>query len=229
MAWLTGWDQRIKLTIDYTKVDAGLTWFPVTVFLDPTHGDCVFDELTSDANRFKIAFTKADGETELYGEIEKWDDANELAIIHVSKDGWAISGSGDTDFYMYYDVDHADNTTYIGDINSTPGAAVWDGDFLCVLHMSQDPAIGGACILDSTSNSYDGTPGGMDASNLVAGLNSYGLNFEYGDYVKVPYNATMDANEITVEAFTQPSALANRYMLFSRWNEAVGEYPVACS
>ena len=73
-----------------TMVNAELTWFPVAVFLDSTHGDCVFDELASDANRFKIAFTKADGETELYGEIEKWDDASEEAIIHVSRDGWEI-------------------------------------------------------------------------------------------------------------------------------------------
>jgi len=114
MAWLSGWDKRIKLTTDQTKIDtADLQWFPVTVFLSPTHGDCVFDELTSDANRFKIAFTKADGETQLYGEIEKWDDANESAIIHVSRDGWVISNTENTDFYMYYDIDHADNTDYI--------------------------------------------------------------------------------------------------------------------
>jgi len=118
MAWLEGWDQRrIKLTTNEAVIDtADLTWFRVIVTLSPTHGDCVFDELTSDANRFKIAFTKADGETQLYGEIEKWDDANESAIIHVSRDGWVIDYDVDTDFYMYYDIDHADNTDYIGDI-----------------------------------------------------------------------------------------------------------------
>jgi len=118
MAWLEGWDKRrIKFTVDETKIDtADLTWFRVIVTLSPTHGDCVFDELTSDANRFKIAFTKADGTTELYGEIEKWDDANESAIIHVSRDEWVISNTENTDFYMYYDKDHADNTTYIGEM-----------------------------------------------------------------------------------------------------------------
>ena len=118
MGWLDGWDKRrIKFTVDKDKIDtADLEWFRVIVTLSPTHGDCVFDELTSDANRFKIAFTKADGETQLYGEIEKWDDANESAIIHVSRDGWVISNTENTDFYMYYDIDHADNTTYIGDI-----------------------------------------------------------------------------------------------------------------
>ena len=113
MAWLSGWDNRIKLTIDYTKVDAELSHFPVTVFLDPTHGDCVFDELTSDGNCLKIAFTKADGETELHAEIEKWDDANEEAVIHVSASGWVISNSENTDFYLYYDASHDDNIDYI--------------------------------------------------------------------------------------------------------------------
>jgi hypothetical protein len=154
VGWLAGWDQRIKLTIDHDKVDTGLSWFPVTVFLDSTHGDCVFDELVADGNRFKIAFTKADGETELYGEIQKWDDGSEIAIIHVSRDGWAISDSGDTDFYMYYDVGHADNTTYIGDINSTPGAAVWDDDFIIVHHMVVATT---STIIDRTSNEQDGT------------------------------------------------------------------------
>jgi len=113
--WLEGWDKRrIKFTVDKDKIDtADLQWFRVVVTLSPTHGDCVFDELTSDANRFKIAFTKADGTTELYGEIEKWDDANESAIIHVSRDGWVISDTENTDFYMYYDKDHEDNTDYI--------------------------------------------------------------------------------------------------------------------
>jgi len=118
MGWLSGWDQRrIKFTTNEAVIDtADLTWFRVVVKLSSTHGDCVFDELTSDANRFKIAFTKDDGTTELYGEIEKWDDANESAIIHVSRDGWVISNTENTDFYMYYDKDHADNTTYIGEM-----------------------------------------------------------------------------------------------------------------
>ena len=116
IAWLEGWDKRrIKFTVDKDKIDdADLTWFRVIVTLSSTQMEKVFDELTSDANRFKIAFTKADGETQLYAEIEKWDTANQKVIIHVSRDGWVISNTEDTIFYMYYDKDHEDNTTYIG-------------------------------------------------------------------------------------------------------------------
>ena len=34
------YDQRIKLTIDNTKIDSDLTWFPITVFLG-AHGDAI--------------------------------------------------------------------------------------------------------------------------------------------------------------------------------------------
>jgi hypothetical protein len=100
MAWLSGWSKRIKLTVDHTKVDADLTHFPVTAILSSSQGEEVFSELGADANRFKIAFTKADGETQLYAEIEKFDYTNSKAVFHVSKSDWVVSASADTDFYL---------------------------------------------------------------------------------------------------------------------------------
>ena len=143
MAWLEGWDKRrIKFTVDKDKIDtADLTWFRVVVTLSPTHGDCVFDELTSDDNRFKIAFTKADGTTELYAEIERWDTANQKVIIHVSKYDWVIFYTENTIFYMYYDKDHADNTEYISDTGGVPAQKVWDGNKKLVTHMVDNTVI----------------------------------------------------------------------------------------
>ena len=181
MSWLSGWDKRIKLTIDYSKIDAALSHFPVTVILSSTHGDCVFDELTQDANRKKIAFTKSDGITQLYGEIEKWDDANESAIIHVSLSGWDISSSADTDFYMYYDVDHADNDSYIGDIDSTPGHSVWDSNFKFVGHMVDATT---STTKDSTSNGNDGTK--LSANNPIEAAGKVGKGQDFdgaNDYI----------------------------------------------
>jgi hypothetical protein len=31
--------QRIKVTVDHTKIDADLSWFPVTVFLTSSQGE----------------------------------------------------------------------------------------------------------------------------------------------------------------------------------------------
>lgn len=66
----------------------------------------------SDANRKKIAVTKSDGTTQCYVEIEKWDHASKQAWLWVKVPSIRISV--DTDLYLYYDKDHADNTDYVG-------------------------------------------------------------------------------------------------------------------
>ena len=130
--WLSGWDQRIKMTIESDNVDADLSNFPVLVHLSTASGitnadvSAVFDELASDANRTRIAVTKSDGTTECYVEIEDWDDAGEEALLWVKVSGTnSVSSSTDTDLYLYYDSDHAPNTTYVGDVDS---AAAQNGD-----------------------------------------------------------------------------------------------------
>ena len=205
MGWLSGWDKRIKLTIDHSKIDASLSHFPVTIILSSTHGDCVFDELTQDANRKKIAFTKSDGTTQLYGEIEKWDDANESAVIHISLSGWSISSSADTDFYMYYDKDHADNDTYIGDIDSTPGHSVWDSNFKFVCHMVDETT---SAVKDSTSNGNDGTKKAANEPIEAAGKVGEGQDFDgANDHISITVDATLnpETGSFTVEAVAKSS------------------------
>ena len=55
------YDQRIKLTIDNTKIDSDLTWFPVTVFLDNAQAEEVFTELppAEDFDRVACPLQKA--------------------------------------------------------------------------------------------------------------------------------------------------------------------------
>ena len=134
-AWLSGWDKRVKMTIDSGDITDNLSNFPILVYLSASSGrtsvdvSAVFDELTDDANRKKIAVTKSDGETECYVEIENWDHATKKAYLWVKVSGEnSISSSADTDLYLYYDVDHADNTTYVGDVDSATAANVWDND-----------------------------------------------------------------------------------------------------
>lgn len=111
----------------------------------------VFDEVG--ANSLKIAVTESDGETECYVEVEKWDFGNEVAYL------WAkiptISNITDTDIYLYYDNDHADNVAQVGLTNSVPAENVWDSDFEIVYHMRDDPD--NANVRDSTDNDIDGS------------------------------------------------------------------------
>ena len=113
-AWLSGYDQRIKLTTDNTKINSVLSNFPVTIFFTSAQGEEIFTEFDADSDYMKCAFTSSDGTTQLYAEKELFDDSEQKAIYHVKVT--SVASGVDTDIYYYYDNDHADNTTYIGAI-----------------------------------------------------------------------------------------------------------------
>jgi len=166
MALLGTWAKRIAITIDHTKVDADLVDFPVCIHLAAAAGissddvSAVFDELTSDANRKKIAVTTSDGSSECYVEIEKWDTTNEQAVLHVKVP--SVSSSADTTLYIYYDSAQAENTSYVGDTGDAVSQNVWDSYYSFVLHMIRQSD---GSIKDSSVNALDWTSNGMDASN----------------------------------------------------------------
>jgi len=140
MAWLSGFTKRVEITIPNTNIDAALSHFPVPLTLGTSVGtgtddvSFVFDELTSYAKRFKIAVTEDDGETQLYVEIEKWDNASESAVLWVSGSGWSIASDATTTVYLYFDSDADDNVAYVADLGNRP--EVWDSNFVSVHHMT---------------------------------------------------------------------------------------------
>lgn len=205
MAWLGDWAKRIKITIDNTNIDSDLTHFPIAIVIGAAVGQSnqdlsgIFDDLGS--NYKKIAITKSDGTTQIYGEIEHWDQTNEKAVIWCASSGLTISSSSTTDLYIYFDPSISDNTSYIGIIGSTPSKNVWDSNFMAVYHMAQNPSIGGSCILDSTTNGNHGTPyGGMTSSDLVDGLIGKALDLDSTDYIALPDNTNFKPSYVSVEA-----------------------------
>jgi len=203
MAWLSGWDQRVKLTIDNTDIDAALSNFPVLVYLSTSSGrnnddvSFVFDELTNDANRKKIAVTTSDGTTECYVEIEKWDDANEQAWLWVKAP--SISNSADTDLYLYYDKDHAENTTYVDDTNTGNSHNVWNSDFKAVHHLTGADA---AALDDSTSQNNDVTASGGTPVYNSAGKIGKCVELDAGasEYLQIADADTLDGwDAFTIE------------------------------
>lgn len=173
MAWLGTWAKRVGLRVDYTKVSAALVDFPVMLDISTTSGQAnrdmsvVFDDLA--ANSLKIAVTTDDGQTQCYVEIELWDNANEKAILHVKVP--SVSNSAYTTLYFYWDPAQADNSTYVGVVNSTPAEAVWDSSFHAVYHMAQDPNGDVAdSVKDSTANHNHLDPAGtMTTADLING------------------------------------------------------------
>ena len=214
--WLAGWDQRVKLTIDHNDVDSDLSDFPALIHLSTSSGrnsddvSFVFDELQNDANRLKIAVTIGDGATQCYVEIEEWDDANEEAWL------WAkapsVNSTIDTTLYLYYDADHADNTAYVGDPDSSPAEAVWANDFRLVSHMRDDPDT--SHIRDSTGYDNDGTKTGANEPVVTIGNVSDAQSFDGSDdYVNLGSDSSLDlrGTDFTIEAWIYPTTQSTRW------------------
>jgi len=156
MAWLGSWAYRIEITVDNTNIDSDLTWYPIPIFINATAGigtddlTVIFDEVG--ANSKKIAITDDDGISELYGEIQFWDDSGEEAVVWVAGNGITTATTASTkSLYIYYDNNQDDNTDYINTTGVGNSVNVWDSNFMLVCHMQS------TSFLDSTSYGNDGT------------------------------------------------------------------------
>ena len=52
----------------------------------------------------------------------------------------AISNTTDMKLYTHFDVGHADNSDYVGDVGEKPVVSVWNDDYVGVWHLSEDPS-----------------------------------------------------------------------------------------
>jgi hypothetical protein len=183
--WLHGWSNRIQLTIDHTKIQSSLINFPLLVHLSTASGitqqdvSLVFEELGSDDNRKKIAVTTADGLSECFVEIQKWDTLSHLAFLWVKVPH--ISSSQDTDLFLYFDKNHADNIARVGDTGSTPAEAVWSENYVVVQHLEQEANGTLGEFKDSSGRNNNGTgygfptlkPGPVGGAQFFDGDNDY--------------------------------------------------------
>jgi hypothetical protein len=209
------YDNYYVVTIEKDRIDAALSNYPIMVNLSSTAGinstdvTPIFDSVG--ASYQKIAFTKDDGVTRLYAEVEKWDDTAEEASIWVKVP--TVSNSVSTQIFLHYGPNSPDDVEYIGLPGSTPAQNVWDSYYEAVFHMAQDPSGGTDAIIDSTSNVNHGTAQGtMLTEDLVDGLFGKALELDGGDdYIQVDDHASLDiATEITLEAFVYPLDVFNK-------------------
>jgi hypothetical protein len=216
---LSGWNahQKLKLVIDNSKVDEDLINFPINITLSSGTGQtgfdatAIFDELVIVSGTKKIAVTTTVSgiETELYIEIERWDWANEEANLWVRVP--TVSSGTNTELFLYYDSDHADNTTYVGDTGDSSAQNVRDSNFKLVMHMAQDPNGDVAdAIKDSTSNANHGTPGGsMTSADLVDGKIGKAIEFDGGDdQIVQKFNSNISGDAVfTLSGFLKANIL----------------------
>jgi hypothetical protein len=214
---LSGWANRIQLTIDYTKVASFLTNFPLMVHLSAASGltsvdeTSVFNTLGTDSK--KIAITTEDGMTQCYAEIEQWDSVSKQAYIWVKVP--AISNAADTILYLYYDTAQPDNTAFIGDTGSVISQNVWDPNFVGVYHMNQQGNGTDGEIKDSTvrqHNGKDATDSGICFPAAVQTRLGIGQAFNGG--ANNTYNAR---NYIVVPDHDDFSITTTGALTFSVW------------
>lgn len=123
----------IKIIIDNNKIDSNLSHYPIPIFLGTSVGQtsydatAVFDSIG--ASYKKIAVFKEDLSTELYVEVDKWDETEEKAVLWVSKPDFEIDSATQTILYLVWDSGRDDNP-YVGktDEESTALGSFFTGD-----------------------------------------------------------------------------------------------------
>ena len=165
---------RIKVTVEYTEVDANLTDFPVYVDMSDL-GSNFFSHTNSGCADVRVK--ESDGSTEVPREIVACDTTAETGELHFKAS--SLSSSFDTDFYIYYgtgDSDYARDATY-GLEN------VWTNDYVGVWHLEEDPGPGGSGdIIDSTNQTNHGTAeASMTSADSVTGVMGNAIEFDGSD------------------------------------------------
>ncbi|MCH7774014.1 MAG: DUF2341 domain-containing protein, partial [Bacteroidetes bacterium] len=124
----SSWAYKKLITIDYTKVSATLTDFPVLVSVtdvdlkDSDNGGPIQPDGDD------ILFLKTDG-TKLSHEIEKYDGSTGQLAAWVKIP--SLSSSTDTEFYLYYGNSSCSS--------QQDAANVWDSNYKGVWHMNDSP------------------------------------------------------------------------------------------
>lgn len=183
MASASDFSYRKAIEIDYNKVVATLTDFPVLISITDTD---LMDDAQDDGD--DIAFFL--GTTQLAHEVESFKGTTgELqAWVNVP----TLSSDTSTTIYMYYG-----NATCESQENV---AGVWDSNFKMVQHLNETTGT----HYDSTGNDNGGTPYGVTQTAIgqIDGADDFdGMN----DYVNCGNRASLNiTGDITIEAWVKP-------------------------
>ena len=216
--WLPGWANRIQLAIDHTRVASPLPNLPVLIRVSASSGtnsadvSSVFSTLGS--NSQKIAVTTADGTTQTYVEIVRWDSAARQAYLWTSVP--TISSTTDTVLFFYYDNSQVNNTTYVGATGSAAAQNVWDDNFVSVWHLAQNGSGAAGEFIDSTKSRRNGQGGsglGYGTPSLTTSGAPMGVAQVFNgsnNYINVPDSDALSVTttgQLTVSAWMSPSVV----------------------
>jgi hypothetical protein len=175
-----------KITIQSSKVAADLTNFPVMIKLTGADFQGIEDDVT-DADGDDIIFRSSLYGDQLDHEIEVYDTTNDVLVAWVKVP--SVSGSSNTDIYMWYGNDCITSSTQ-------NAAGVWSSGYEAVYHLHDD-------YLNSEGTSArDGTNNGAVHTSNYEGQIAEGADFEFDDSDDVAIsNWSWSGDEITIQAW----------------------------
>ena len=199
------WNFRKKITVDFTKVDADQSNFPVYVDLADLSTDFFANvESAGGDDGGDIRVTQSDGVTELPREVVAIDTGAETGELHFEAN--SLSSTVPTDFYIYYGnaaaSEPARSSTYGKD-------NVWANGYVGAWHLEESPANATAGHDDSTGNPNDGTPqnfGGAGSTTNATGKIGGADDLDgVDDYINVGSDAVLDdLGPLTISAWIMP-------------------------
>ncbi|MFW9877011.1 MAG: DUF2341 domain-containing protein, partial [Candidatus Thorarchaeota archaeon] len=205
------------ITIDHNKVAGSGSYSNFPVLINITDSDLRFD-VQSDGDDIAFSFENnwLDHEIELFDQTFSPTHAHLIAWIRVPE----LSGVIDTIIRMYYG-----NSTMNSQQNPI---GVWDSNYRGVWHLNEGSG-GANSIIDSTSNSNDGT----DVNNPNLGqigqiFNSVGFTDSSAQRIEVSDDTSLDiSNELTVEAWIKPNVDTKWMTIVSKMDGVWGGGSVA--
>ena len=209
-AWYnTSWNNRLKLTIDNTKLGSDVTDYPLFIDLNNLPADFHNNVNQTDARDLRV--TKADGVTELPREVVFYNNSTDTGELHVKYTG-TLSSSSPTDIYLYYGnsgaSDYATTDTF-GRNN------VWTNSYAAVYHLGET----GNGTTDEYKDSFgtnDGTGGNgvsSDTPTTTSGQLDGAQDFDgISDFIQSADDATLDiSSNITVSAWIYSDAAQDQF------------------
>jgi methionine-rich copper-binding protein CopC len=196
------WLKRVKITIDEYQVRNDLSDFPIYVDLSDLSGTDFFDYVKSDGSDIRV--TTSSGDTEIPREVVYIDTVNKKGELHFKADG-TLSGSANTDFYIYYDNASA---TEPGEDSTYGSQNVWTNSFAAVWHMAQTPIASVVSIMDSTANNNDGTPDNTWPGPTLTNNSLVGKSISFdGTFVDIPASSSMYPSNISLLTISKADKL----------------------
>lgn len=175
------------ITIDYTKVGAALTNFPIYVQI--TLGSNV-----ANSNGYDVHFKNASG-TELPFELTNWNNTTKTWSGWVKVD--SISNTVNTVIKVYYG-----NTSIITNQSST---TTWDASFRTVHHLNET----GGTIVDSTSNGVNLIPNVGTRTYSQTAKTDTGVQLNNADFISDTTTTVTDfSGAFTISAWFNYSSAA---------------------